>query len=135
MSKNNDDKKNGKPDYDVGYGKPPKNRQFGAKDGNPQNKKGRPPGRNVLEFDRLSEEAFWYSFHESGQKAVPIREDGEELVIPLIMALAKGMARDALSGDKHARKEYLCYLEKAVKGKDKLVAEIHTALALSLIHI
>ena len=129
MSKDDDNKKSGKKDYDVGYGKPPKNRQFGAEDGNPQNKKGRPPGRNVQEFDRLSEEAFWYSFHESGQKAVSIREDGEELVIPLIMAIAKGMARDAVNGDRHARKEYLRYLEKAVKGKDKLVAEIHTALA------
>ena len=125
MSKDDD---NSKKDYEVGYGKPPKNRQFGAEDGNPSNKKGRPPGRNVLEFDRLSEEAFWYSFHESGQKAVPIREDGEELVIPLIMALAKSMAKDALSGDKHARKEYLRYLEKAVKGKDKLVAEMHSIL-------
>ena len=129
MSKNDNNKKNGKKDYDIGYGKPPKNRQFGAKDGNPQNKKGRPPGRNVLEFDRLSEEALWHCFHESGQKSVTIREDGEELVIPLIMAIAKGMARDAAGGDKHARRDYLKYLEKAVKSKDKLVAEMHTILA------
>lgn len=129
MSNDDDNKKNGKKDYDVGYGKPPKNRQFGAKDGNPRNDKGRPPGRNILEFDRLSEEALWYCFHETAQKAVSIREDGEELVIPLIMALAKGMARDALSGDKHARKEYLRSLEKAVKGKDKLLAEMHSILA------
>ncbi|PCJ96239.1 MAG: hypothetical protein COA45_11475 [Zetaproteobacteria bacterium] len=120
---------NNKKDYDVGYGKPPKSTRFGATDGNPGNTKGRPPGRNVLEFDRLSEEALWHCFHESGQKPVSIREDGKELVIPLIMAIAKGMATDAANGDKHARRDYLRYLEKAVKGKDKVLSEVHSILA------
>lgn len=125
MSNDDYNKKN----YEVGYGKPPQNRQFGAKDGNPRNNKGRPPGRNVLEFDRLSEEALWHCFHESAQKPVTIREDGEELSIPLIMVIAKTMAKDAANGDKHARRDYLKYLEKSVKGKDKLVEQMHSILA------
>ena len=109
-------KDGGKKDYEVGYGKPPRYTQFGAENGNKRNKKGRPPGRNILEFDRLSEEALWHCFHESAQKPVSIVEDGQEMVIPLIMAITKSMAKDAAQGDKYARRDYLKYLEKAVKG-------------------
>lgn len=130
MSNDHDDNnKDGKKGYEVGYKKPPKHTRFGQPGGNKPNTQGRPPGRNVLEFDRLSEEALWYCFHESGQKPVSIREDGEELVIPLIMAITKGLARDAANGDRHARKEYLRLLEKAVKNQDKLISEMHTILA------
>ena len=122
-------KDGGKKDYEVGYGKPPRYTQFGAENGNKRNKKGRPPGRNILEFDRLSEEALWHCFHESAQKPVSIVEDGQEMVIPLIMAITKSMAKDAAQGDKYARRDYLKYLEKAVKGKDKLMEDVQSILA------
>ena len=80
-----DDKK----DYEVGYGKPPQSTRFGQPGGNKPNAKGRPQGRNSKEFGRLSEEAFWHCFHDSAQKSVTIREGGEELTVPLIMAIVK----------------------------------------------
>lgn len=36
-------------DYEIGYGKPPKDTRFGAKNGNPRNRKGRPKLPNTLE--------------------------------------------------------------------------------------
>ena len=125
MSKDddNDDNDGNKKDYEVGYKKPPKNRQFGAKDSNPQNKQGRPPGRNVLEFDRLSEEALWDSFIQAANTPVTIKEDGREMLVPYIMA------QDAIKGDRHARKELLRMIEKATKGADKLRLDMHSTLA------
>ena len=36
MAKDDNSQRAGKSDYEVGYGKPPKNRQFGQPEGNPQ---------------------------------------------------------------------------------------------------
>lgn len=124
MSK--DGKKKG---YKVGYGKPPKNNRFGAKNGNPRNKKGRPKGRNVLEFDRLSEEALWDCFLQTAKTSVSITENGNDMIVPYIMALAKRMGQDAIKGDRHARKELLRMIEKATKGTDKILIDLRLALA------
>ncbi len=120
-----DDKK----DYEVGYGKPPKSTRFGQPGGNPPNKQGRPSGRNVIEFDRLSEEALWDCFLQAAQTPVGITEDGNELLVPYIMALAKRMAQDAIKGDRHVRKELLRMLERATKGTDKMKLDLYSALA------
>ena len=48
--------------YEVGKGKPPKKNRFKPKkSGNP---KGRPKGRKVIKYHRLSEEAFLHSIIE-----------------------------------------------------------------------
>ncbi len=120
-----DDKK----DYEVGYGKPPKSNRFGAVNGNPINTKGRPPGRTIIEFSRLSEEALWDCFLQAAQMPVGITEDGNDMIVPYIMALAKRMAQDAIKGDKHARRELLRMLEKATKGTDKMTIDLNSALA------
>jgi hypothetical protein len=125
MSDDNDNKK----DYDVGYGKPPKSTRFGQPGGNSQNRKGRPPGRNVIEFDRLSEEALWDCFLQAALMPVGITEDGAEMLVPYIMALAKRMAQDAIKGDRHARKELLRILERATKGTDKMKLDLYSTLA------
>ena len=109
--------------------RPPKKSQFGQPEGNPRNTDGRPPGRNIIEFDRLSEEALWDCFLQAAQMPVGITEDGNELLVPYIMGLAKRMAQDAIKGDRHARKELLRMLEKATKGTDKMKLDLHSALA------
>lgn len=120
-----DDKK----DYEVGYGKPPKSTRFGAINGNPRNAKGRPPGRTVLEFSRLSEEALWDCFLQAAQRPVTLTEEGGEVEIPYVMVLARRMAQDALKGDRHARRDLLRMLEKATKGTDKMQLELYATLA------
>lgn len=118
-----------KKDYEVGYGKPPKTTRFGQLGGNLPNRKGRPPGRNVIEFDRLSEEALWDCFLQTALMPVGITEDGNDLLVPYIMALAKRMAQDAIKGDRHARKELLRMLERATKGTDKMKLDLYSVLA------
>ena len=44
-------------------------------------------------------------------------------------AIVKGMATDAANGNRHARQDYLRYIEKAAKGKDKLLADMQSILA------
>lgn len=124
MSDDNDKKY-----YEVGYGKPPKHTRFGAEKGNSRNTNGRPPGRNVLEFDRLSEEALWDCFLQAAQMPVSLTEKGEDMTVPYVMALAKRMAQDAFKGDHHARRDLLRMLEKATKGSDKLFHDLHMAMA------
>lgn len=108
--------------------RPPKDRQFGQPNGNLRNTKGRPPGRNILEFDRLSEEALWYCFHDTAQKSTPITESGENMEVPLILAIVKSMANDAARGNKDARRDFLKYLTKSVQGLDKLKIEMQTLI-------
>ena len=122
MSDNDDE------NYEVGYGKPPKKTQFGAENGNQRNNKGRPPGRNVVEYDRLSEEALWHCIHDTVQKPVSYIENNEEHIVPLIMLITKQMANDAAKGDRHARRDILKYTEKATKGIDKLKLEMHSII-------
>ena len=119
-----EDKKN----YKVGYGRPPRGTQFGAENGNPRNDKGRPPGRNVVEYDRLSEEALWQCMNDILQAPVSYTEKNQEHTVPIIMLIAKRMVNDAANGDKHARRDVLKYAEKASKGLDKIKADFHLAL-------
>lgn len=114
--------------YEVGYKKPPKHTRFGQIGGNPQNKSGRPAGRNVQEFGRLSEEALWNCFSQIAQKPMKVTEDDQERLIPYLLALVTRMANDAIKGDHKARKEFLHYVEKAAKGADSLQIDVHMAM-------
>ena len=132
MDDDNDNDKNknkNKKDYEVGYGKPPKRTRFGQPGGNPQNKKGRPPGRNIMEYSRLSEEALTQIVLDSAQKPVSIQEDGQELTVPLYAASIKRMARDAAHGDPVARKLYFSMVHKAAKGQDKIILDEAMSMA------
>ncbi len=76
-------------DYDVGYGKPPKNTRFGAKDGNPRNQKGRPKIPNTLE-----EEA------QAVFKAkIGITLNGRKTKISRRQALMEVIVNGAINGD------------------------------------
>ncbi|MGN7503710.1 MAG: DUF5681 domain-containing protein [Alphaproteobacteria bacterium] len=127
MSDNDDD--NDKKGYEVGYGKPPKGTRFGAENGNPSNKKGRPKGRNLIEYDRMSEEALWECVLQTAQAPVKTRQDGNDMIIPYFLALNKKMAQDAINGDHHARRDLLRLIEKAVRGTDKMKLDFHAVEA------
>jgi hypothetical protein len=80
------------PDYEVGYGKPPKHSQF--KKGRSGNPKGRPKGAKGVVA----------SIKREMERKVTIREGGQEVTISKAEAVAKRILAKALSGDAGALK-------------------------------
>lgn len=83
------------PDYEVGYGKPPKHSQF--KKGRSGNPKGRPKGAKGVGASIMREL----------ERKVTIREGGQEVTISKAEAVAKRITNKALSGDMGASKMLL----------------------------
>lgn len=75
------------PDYEVGYGKPPKHSRF--KKGRSGNPKGRPKGAKGVGASIMREL----------ERKVTIREGGQEVTISKAEALAKRFMHKALGGD------------------------------------
>jgi len=87
-----------KSEYDVGFGKPPKDRQFvKGQSGNP---KGRPKGsRNMQSI-----------LSELSSKPVTLTEDGRTRKVPLKEAVLLQMATGAVRGDRHCRQQFLAMM-------------------------
>lgn len=80
-------------DYDVGYGKPPKQHRF--KPGQSGNTKGRPKGqRNALTLIR-----------EILQRPVKITRDGKQMVVPSYLVAYEQLMQKAMRGDPKAMTE------------------------------
>ena len=89
MADDKDDKK----DYDVGYGKPPKQHQF--KKGQSGNPRGRPKdSRNLKQV-----------LMEVAQEELPITENGQLRVVSRKEALVRTLFAKALKGDLRATKQ------------------------------
>lgn len=86
-AENHPESSDGQERYEVGYGKPPKNRQF--KKGQSGNPKGRPPGTKNFKTD-LREELY---------EKVQISEGGKMRLISKQRALVKRTFQKALRGD------------------------------------
>ena len=88
-------------DYEVGYGKPPKEHQF--KRGNSANKKGRPPGAMSLKADLAA---------ELGGR-VPITENGKRRKATRQQVLLKAQVQKAMKGDNKAGVHVIALIIKA----------------------
>ena len=82
-------------DYEVGYGKPPKETQFEkGRSGNP---KGRPKGSKNLAT----------TFHEITQELIHMSENGKSRTVTKLEAIMLQLVNKAVSGDLKAAKEIL----------------------------
>jgi hypothetical protein len=82
-------------DYEVGYGKPPKDTRFPVgRSGNP---KGRPRGAKN----------FATTFHEVTQELIHVKENGQNKTVTKLEALFRQLVSKAMSGDFKAMKEIL----------------------------
>src|SRR5271165_5854551 len=87
-------------DYAVGYRRPPKATQFfPGKSGNP---KGRPRGRR----------SFGATFNEILQQKIAVTENGRTRRVPLIEAVLRKLARDALKSDSKTLKILLALADR-----------------------
>jgi Family of unknown function (DUF5681) len=81
-------------DYEVGYGKPPRERRFAqGKSGNPR---GRPKGSKNLAT----------SFIEIGREQITVTEGGRTRTMTKAEAVVHQLTNKAASGDPRARREY-----------------------------
>ena len=83
------------PDYQVGYGRPPRHTRF--RKGRAGSPKGRPKG--VQSFARLANQVF--------NEKIVIKENGERRIITKRQAALKQLANKAASGDAAAIREVL----------------------------
>ncbi len=93
-------------DYDVGYGKPPKSRQF--RKGESGNQKGRLKGRKNLKTELLEELA----------ERIHIREDGERRQISKQRAIIKQLVAKAIKGDPKAASAVFQVVQRVVGEQD-----------------
>lgn len=90
-------------EYEVGYGKPPKNTQF--KKGKSGNPRGRPPkdkNPKVWNIDDLRLKVL-----AIGNHPVNVTIDGEQLPMPTILAIYTQLYKKALTGNMQAIKEII----------------------------
>ena len=89
-------------DYEVGYGKPPKEKRFApGQSGNPR---GRPKGakNKKLDIPRKNEERMKRVILEECYRHIGIR-DGEKLIrIPVIQAVVRNLALNAIKGNQRS---------------------------------
>lgn len=95
-----------KQDYDIGYGKPPKDTRF--KPGSSGNPRGRPKGSRNLSTD-LQEEL---------SERIPIREDGKQRRISKQRAVIKSLIAKALKGDTRAASTVLELVQRLFPPED-----------------
>ncbi|MEM9086343.1 MAG: DUF5681 domain-containing protein [Pseudomonadota bacterium] len=114
-------------DYEIGYKKPPKARQF--KKGQSGNPAGRPLGaKNKKPSKRLVNELSNMILSEA-DRLVPITEHGERAEIPLAQLILRKMAADAAKGSDRARKEFLTMTKEAQQHRiDERVSLIEAAM-------
>lgn len=93
---NGNDKKG---DYEVGYGKPPKNTRFGQPGGNKGNTKGRKKGSQNIKspFENIKRMCI-----EEAYKEVAVTEDGEVVYKPKIIVAMIQLLNQGVKGDKKA---------------------------------
>ena len=95
-----------KHDYDIGYGKPPKDTRF--KPGSSGNPRGRPKGSKNLSMD----------LREELSERIPIREDGKQRRISKQRAVIKSLIAKALKGDTRAANSVLELVQKLFPPED-----------------
>jgi len=93
--------------YEVGYGKPPVATRFvkgqsGNPNGRPRKPKPRPPRLSDAPSDRyLEEEAY---------RLVTLRENGREIELPMLQAVVRSLAMEAVKGKRLSQKYFLEYV-------------------------
>lgn len=104
-----------KPDYDVGYGKPPKSTRF--KKGKSGNPRGRPKKENPRRL-KLSDAPSEYIFEEEVFRLINLTDNnGEKVSLPTYRAILRAQMVSALKGNRFAQKEVISRTERL--GREK----------------
>lgn len=108
-------------DYEVGYGKPPKEHQF--QKGVSGNGKGRPPRKRI----RFEEDISGALMNVANEK-IQINIGSQSKWVPYLEAIMMSMRNKALKGDHRAQKYFLDKAEKAGRQEKIHFEEIQQAM-------
>lgn len=106
-------------DEEVGYGKPPRSKQWRkGVSGNPRGRPRKPRGG----LPRTPEPTMHLTILEEGNRLVEIKQNGKSTEIPIITAVIRGLGVAAARGDRRAQLAYAEMYQAAEKQrlKDKL---------------
>jgi hypothetical protein len=101
-------------DYEVGYGKPPRNRQF--KPGQSGNPRGRPRRQVEIQTQRALREAFI----RAANRDVTVTEAGKPRRMPAIDAVFHRLMMKALAGDYRSIKTVMECMRDQIKEHEEL---------------
>jgi Family of unknown function (DUF5681) len=109
------------PKYKVGYGKPPKERQFVK--GKSGNLRGRPPGKFKLTLLQAADEPTIEIILHEAYRAVKVVEGAKVTRIPTIQAATRSLGIAAMKGDRLAHRNLIEIVQKseAKKREDRIV--------------
>ena len=103
------------PKYKVGYGKPPKERQFvKGKSGNPQ---GRPPGKFKLSLSQAAQQPTNDIFLFENYRGVKVREGDKVTTMPAFQASTRSVVLASMKGDLRAHRYLAERVEKIEREK------------------
>lgn len=92
------------PGYEIGYGKPPEHTRFAK--GHSGNPRGR-PRKTKARVIQLSDAPFDSFLQTEAYRSVTLRENGQTIVLPMLQAVIRAVARDAVRGKQMAQKFFL----------------------------
>jgi hypothetical protein len=100
-------------DYEVGYGRPPKHTRFKTgQSGNRKGRKRKPPSLSP-DFKRL--------FDQVMSEELTITQGNKKMILTMLEAGLRQLARQHAQGDRHARREVIAYAERF--GSDLIPSE------------
>lgn len=101
-------------DYEVGYGRPPKNTRFKkGKSGNPRGRPKKVKPRPLKLSDAPSE----HIFEEEIYRPVNLLDQGEQVSLPTLRAIMRSQTMSAIKGNRFAQKEVLERAERLEREK------------------
>jgi hypothetical protein len=92
------------PGSEIGYGNPPEHKRFvKGRSGNPRGR----PRKTKARAIQLADAPFDSFMETEAYRPLALRENGQAIELPMVQAVIRAAARDALLGKRHAQKYFL----------------------------
>jgi Family of unknown function (DUF5681) len=119
-----DDETAQSPDYEIGYGKPPKSGQF-VKGGKPGNPFGRPKKNYWPKLAEAAYEPTQDMMLREGYRIVTVREGDKRSKMPAMQAVSRNLWQSAMKGNRQAQRMVLSFMKATERESRVLHLELY----------